>query len=39
VAFLAMLELVKQGAVRVNQEKDFEDIEIESENINTPTYG
>jgi segregation and condensation protein A len=39
VAFLAMLELVKQGAVRVNQEKDFEDIEIESENVNTPTYG
>lgn len=39
VAFLAMLELVKQGAVRVSQQNDFDDIEIESENINTPTYG
>lgn len=38
VAFLAMLELVKQGAVRVSQEKNFDDIEIESENISTPTY-
>lgn len=38
VSFLAMLELVKQGLVRVNQNKHFEDINIESENISTPTY-
>lgn len=38
VSFLAMLELVKQGLVRVSQDKHFEDINIESENINTPTY-
>lgn len=38
VSFLAMLELVKQGLVRVNQSKHFEDISIESENISTPTY-
>ncbi len=38
VSFLAMLELVKQGIVRVNQEKHFDDIEIEGENIGIPTY-
>lgn len=38
VSFLAMLELVKQGIVRVSQEKHFEDIEIESENTGVPTY-
>lgn len=38
VSFLAMLELVKQGLVRVNQEKHFEDIEIESESTGVPTY-
>lgn len=38
VSFLAMLELVKQGAVRVNQARHFEDIEMESENISIPTY-
>jgi chromatin segregation and condensation protein Rec8/ScpA/Scc1 (kleisin family) len=38
VSFLAMLELVKQGLVRVNQSKHFEDISIESENISIPTY-
>ncbi len=38
VSFLAMLELVKQGLVRVNQEKHFEDISIESENLSVPRY-
>jgi segregation and condensation protein A len=38
VSFLAMLELVKQGVVRVNQTNHFDDIEIESENIGTPIY-
>jgi segregation and condensation protein A len=38
VSFLAMLELVKQGLVRVNQSKHFEDISMESENISTPIY-
>jgi segregation and condensation protein A len=38
VSFLAMLELVKQGLVRVNQEKHFEDISIEGENASVPVY-
>ncbi|KKQ78188.1 MAG: hypothetical protein A3A96_00145 [Candidatus Zambryskibacteria bacterium RIFCSPLOWO2_01_FULL_39_39] len=38
VSFLAMLELVKQGMLRVNQSRHFEDISMESENISTPTY-
>ncbi|MFA6269803.1 MAG: ScpA family protein [Candidatus Paceibacterota bacterium] len=38
VSFLAMLELVKQGSVRVNQNKHFADIEIESESTGVPTY-
>lgn len=38
VSFLAMLELVKQGAVRVSQNQHFEDIEIESENTGVPFY-
>lgn len=37
VGFLAMLELVKRGAIRVTQEGTG-DIEIESEAINTPSY-
>jgi segregation and condensation protein A len=37
VGFLAMLELVKRGAIRVTQEGDG-DIEIESELVGTPTY-
>ena len=32
-----MLELVKQGMVRVNQDKHFEDIQIEGENA-VPSY-
>ena len=38
VSFLAMLELVKQGLLRVNQEKHFEDIDMESEKTGTPVY-
>lgn len=36
VGFLAMLELVKRGAIRVSQEGS--DIEIESEELGVPTY-
>lgn len=38
VSFLAMLELVKQGSIRVNQSKHFEDIQIENENAGVPSY-
>lgn len=38
ISFLAMLELVKQGMVRVNQGRHFEDIQIESENTGVPIY-
>lgn len=38
VGFLAMLELVKRGAIRVNQEARG-DIEIETEEVALPTYG
>lgn len=37
VGFLAMLELVKRGAIRVTQESGGE-IEIESEHVGTPNY-
>ena len=38
VSFLAMLELVKRGLVRVNQDKHFEDIQIENEGVGVPSY-
>ena len=38
VSFLAMLELVKRGMVRVSQDKHFEDIQIEGENVGVPSY-
>lgn len=38
VGFLAMLELVKRGAIRVTQESGG-DIEIETESVGVPTYG
>ncbi len=38
VSFLAMLELVKQGIVRVSQEKHFDDIQIETEKVGVPLY-
>lgn len=38
VSFLAMLELVKQGIIQVRQDKDFHDIEMESEVVGVPRY-
>ncbi len=38
VSFLAMLELVKKGMIRVSQELQFDDIEIEKEQVGTPRY-
>lgn len=38
VSFLAMLELVKQGVVNVNQDKHFSDIDIETAEANLPMY-
>lgn len=38
VSFLAMLELVKQGVINVNQEKHFDDIQMETENLGVPRY-
>ena len=38
VSFLAMLELVKQGAISVNQDQRFSDITIESDNVGIPKY-
>ena len=38
VSFLAMLELVKQGIIQVRQDKDFHDIEMETESLSVPRY-
>lgn len=38
VSFLAMLELVKQGIINVRQDSDFQDIEMETQNIGVPRY-
>lgn len=38
VSFLAMLELVKQGTILVKQDKEFEDIEIETHHVGVPHY-
>jgi segregation and condensation protein A len=38
VSFLAMLELVKQGSIDVQQEALFEEIEIEKHDIGVPHY-
>ncbi len=38
VSFLAMLELVKRGAITAIQNQPFEDIMIETESISTPKY-
>jgi len=38
VSFLAMLELVKQGVISVRQEKHFEDIHMETEDVGVPKY-
>ncbi|MCI0597696.1 segregation/condensation protein A [Candidatus Parcubacteria bacterium] len=39
VSFLALLELVKQGAVDVLQHQNFSDIRITNTSATTPTYG
>ncbi len=39
VSFLAMLELVKQGVVHVEQHEDYGDIAIETHKFDTPQYG
>lgn len=38
VSFLAMLELVKQGIIIVRQDRDFHDIEIETQSVGVPKY-
>lgn len=38
VGFLAMLELVKRGAIRVSQVEGSGEIEIEKEGVRVPTY-
>lgn len=38
VSFLAMLELVKQGVIDVTQEKHFDDIHMETEQVGVPRY-
>jgi segregation and condensation protein A len=38
VSFLAMLELVKQGIIEVNQRDKFEDIHMETKNVSIPSY-
>lgn len=38
ISFLAMLELVKQGIIKVNQEVEFDDIEMENDKTGVPMY-
>ncbi|MSR78587.1 MAG: segregation/condensation protein A [Candidatus Taylorbacteria bacterium] len=38
VSFLAMLELVKQGIISVSQDKHFDDIVMETDQIGVPKY-
>lgn len=38
VSFLAMLELVKQGIISVRQDKHFDEITMETEELNVPRY-
>jgi segregation and condensation protein A len=38
VSFLAMLELVKQGIINVRQDKDFQDIHMETDMVGIPKY-
>ncbi len=38
VSFLALLELVKQGIIRAEQDTHFGDITLESESVSTPNY-
>lgn len=38
VSFLAMLELVKQGAIEATQENNFENIKMQTQDMDTPRY-
>lgn len=38
VSFLAMLELIRRGAIRVTQEKHFDDILMETDEVGVPKY-
>lgn len=38
IGFLAMLELVKRGVIRVEQRTAFDDIDMETGNVNIPKY-
>lgn len=38
VSFLAMLELVKDGVLHVTQERDFDDIQMETKEVGVPRY-
>lgn len=38
VSFLAMLELVKEGVLHVNQESHFGDIQMETKDVGVPRY-
>ncbi len=38
VGFLAMLELVKRGIIRAEQQQNFSDIEIETDRVGIPKY-
>lgn len=38
ISFLAMLQLVKDGAIRVAQENNFDEITMETEKVGTPRY-
>lgn len=38
VSFLAMLELVRQGIVRVEQQSEFSDIHMHADNVGMPRY-
>jgi segregation and condensation protein A len=37
ISFLAMLELVKQGIIEVNQKDKFDDIQMETKSVGVPT--
>ncbi len=39
VSFLALLELVKQGIIKAEQEASYGDITLESHSVSTPNYG
>jgi len=38
ISFLAMLELVKQGIIEVNQKEKFDDIHMETKHVGIPAY-